>query len=105
MSGGGKFDHFLFIFEFIYSGFLAVCLLNRPIYVMIKEVQGGNRVSFWSSSHIGGHIIMEVSYCTFRFGTVNGRDLRTLSLPCDSQRNIHYARVIKSMQKRQLTLA
>ena len=30
---------------------------------------------------------MEVSYCTFRFGTIIWRDMRTLSLPRDSRRD------------------
>ena len=32
---------------------------------------------------------MEVSYCTFEFGANIWRDLRTLSLPCDSLRDNH----------------
>ena len=43
---------------------------------------------------------MEVSYCTCGFGAVIRHNLRTLSLPCDSLRNNHYARVIKSTQER-----
>ena len=38
---------------------------------------------------------MEASYYTFRFGTNIQRDLRTLSLPCDSVRDNHYACVIE----------
>ena len=39
---------------------------------------------------------MEVSYCTFGFGTIIRRDLRTLSLlPPDSPRDKQYACVIR----------
>ena len=39
-------------------------------------------------------LLMEVSYCTFRFGAIIRRNLRTLSLPRDSQHNNLYACVI-----------
>ena len=37
---------------------------------------------------------MEVSYCTFAFGAIIRRDLRTLSLPCDSLRDNQYVCMI-----------
>ena len=38
---------------------------------------------------------MEVSYCTFGFGAIIRRDLRTLSLPRDSPRDNQFACVIR----------
>ena len=47
---------------------------------------------------------MEVSYCTFGFGAIIRRDLRTLSLPRDSPRDNIFACVIWVYKERQPTL-
>ena len=47
---------------------------------------------------------MEVSYCTFRFGAIIQRDLRTLSLPRDSCAITNMRAWFELMQERQLTL-
>ena len=46
-------------------------------------------LTLWGSGHIDRHF-MEASYCTFGFGSIIRRDLRTLLLPRDSPKDNLY---------------